>query len=51
MIRLAVTLNAERKKTGVVRMLHTQINEIASNADLSFGLKPCSLKNSLNLGL
>lgn len=31
MIRLAVTLNAECEKAGVMRMFHTQINEVASH--------------------
>src|ERR1039458_4172902 len=49
MICFSIAFNSQRKTAGVLRSLHSQVNEVASHANLTFRLKPCPLKNSLNL--
>ena len=51
MIHLSIALNSQGKKAGVMRMLHGQINEVPSHANLTFSLKSSPLKNSLDLNL
>ena len=43
MIRFAVALDAQRKKSGVGRMLDGQINIISRDTDLAFGLETGAL--------
>src|ERR1022692_3998444 len=49
MICFSIALDSKRKTAGVLRGLHSQVNEVASHANLTFGLKPSPLKNRLNL--
>ena len=49
MICFSIALNSQRKKAGVIWMLHSQVDEITRRANLAFGFKPGLLNYRFNL--